>query len=74
MCFSSLGAQKSYCVDLENRYTPPDLGPSDEATRYSYNLDQQLTILSVSVSVSPGKANKMSYRALGVPCTTLSSR
>ena len=33
-------------VDLEGSYTPPDLGPSDEATRYSYNLDQQLTTVT----------------------------
>lgn len=30
-------------VDLEAQYTPPDLGPGEEATRYAYNADKQLT-------------------------------
>jgi YD repeat-containing protein len=31
--------------DLPERYTPPDLGPADESTVFSYNLDRQLTQL-----------------------------
>jgi len=30
-------------VDLQATYTPPDIGIGDTSTRYSYNLDKQLT-------------------------------
>ncbi|NIU76997.1 MAG: hypothetical protein GWN71_26600, partial [Gammaproteobacteria bacterium] len=33
-------------VDLESSYDPPDIGPAADVTRYTYNLDKQLTRVS----------------------------
>lgn len=43
-------------VDLEEQYTPPDLGPDPE-TRYIYNLDRQLT----QVQRPDGKVVDLAY-------------
>ncbi|WP_367154822.1 RHS repeat-associated core domain-containing protein [Methylomonas sp. HYX-M1] len=48
-------------VDLNDEYTPPDLGEGDESTVYAYNLDKQLT----KITRPDGNALNLTYDSAG---------
>jgi RHS repeat-associated protein len=54
-------------VDLEDTYTPPDLGIGNVATTYSYNADRQLT----TITRPDGQSVTMSYEPTSGRLTTL---
>jgi YD repeat-containing protein len=56
-------------VDLEEAYTPPDLGTGNVATSYTYNPDRQLT----QVTLPDGQTLTLDYEPAGGRLSTLSA-
>ena len=54
-------------VDLEQNYTPPDVGFSPRNTQYTYNLDRQLTL----VTRPDGQTIQLGYEPTGGRLSTL---
>jgi RHS repeat-associated protein len=54
-------------IDLEDTYTPPDLGIGNVATTYAYNPDRQLT----TITRPDGQSVTMSYEPTNGRLTTL---